>query len=134
MPLSKRSFGADWHLVAKGSAMSHIVLLDQFRFHHVMQETSGVALVFFSGPHCGACRHLRGVLQDCVASIGGLTVFEVDAGRDLALAQALNVFHLPSMFLYRDGQFHCQLHSEARPERLRAAIDAALARPAEEEP
>lgn len=114
--------------------MSPFPTLDQFRFHHVLEDTAGVVLVFFSGPHCGACRHLRRGLQEYLASIGGLTVFEVDAARDLALARAMNVFHLPSLFLYRDGHFHCQLHSEARVEKLRAAIDTALQRPPEEEP
>ena len=111
----------------------HIVQLDQFRFHHVLEATPGLALVFFTGPHCGACKVLRRVLADYAAT-QPVTVFEVDAERDLALAREFSVFHLPSMFLYVDGEYHCELHSEARAPAIAAAIEAALARPAEEAP
>ena len=63
-----------------------------------------------------------------------LQVFEVDAGEDLALTREFEVFHLPAMFLFRDGEYHCELHSEAQPQRLRAEIDEALAGSAQEAP
>jgi len=110
-----------------------IVRLDQFRFHHVLEETPGLALVFFTGPYCGACKVLRRVLADYLTT-RPVAVYEVDAERDLALAREFGVFHLPSMFLYQDGLFHCELHSEPRAPALDAAIAAARARPAEEAP
>jgi len=110
-----------------------IVRLDQFHFHHVLEETPGLALVFFTGPHCGACKLLRRVLADYLET-RPVSVFEVDAERDLALAREFGVFHLPSMYLYQDGFFHCELHSEPRAPALDAAIAAARARPAEEAP
>jgi thioredoxin-like negative regulator of GroEL len=108
--------------------------LDQFDYQHRLEVTRGPALVFFTGPHCGACRQLRQALVEYRATYGGIRLFEVDAERDLALARALSVFHLPSMFLYRNGEFHCQLHSPPLPHRLHQAIDRALRQPAEEEP
>ena len=111
----------------------HIVQLDQFRFHHELEDTPGLALVFFTGSHCGACKVLRRVLAGYVAD-ADIGVFEVDAERDLALAREFGVFHLPSMFLYVDGQYHCELQAEARAPAIAAAIDAALKRPAEEAP
>ena len=113
--------------------MSAIVQLDQFDFHHRLEETPGLALVFFTGPHCGACKVLRQVL-DGYAGAREIRVFEVDAEQDLALAREFGVFHLPSMFLYRDGAFHGELHSEPRPQALDAAIEALLGRPAAEAP
>jgi thioredoxin-like negative regulator of GroEL len=108
--------------------------LDQFDYQHRLEATRGPALVFFTGPHCGACRQLRQALVEYRAAHRGIRLFEVDAERDLALARALSVFHLPSMFLYRDGEFHCQLHSQPLPQRLHQAIERALDQPQEEEP
>lgn len=108
--------------------------LDQFDFHHRLDDTSGPALVFFTGPHCGSCRQLRQALSQLATTYRGIRLFEVDAERDTALARAFNVFHLPSMFLFLDGHFHCPLHSQPLPAALGRAIERALARPPEEEP
>lgn len=103
-------------------------------FHHRLAETPGVSLVLFTGPACGACKRLKQILAEQSALFADIHLFEVDAGRDMALTREFGVFHLPAMFLFRDGDYHCALHSEAQPQHLRVAIDAALARPAEEAP
>lgn len=103
-------------------------------FHHRLAETPGISLVLFTGPACGACKRLKQLLDGHPDLFADIHLFEVDAGRDMALTREFGVFHLPAMFLFRAGDYHCALHSEAQPERLRAAIDAALARPAEEAP
>jgi len=113
---------------------SVLARLDQFSFHHTLASTAGDVLVIFTGPACGACRRLKRVLEEYAQQFADLTLFEVDAGEDMALTREFEVFHLPSMFLFRDGQFHCELHSEAQPQRLRRAIDAAFAAPAQEQP
>jgi hypothetical protein len=58
----------------------------------------------------------------------------VDVQQSPALARALEVFHLPALFLYRDGHYHARLECEITPERLRTTIAAALTAPPEEEP
>ena len=108
--------------------------LGQFDLHHVLAETPGVSLIIFTGPACGACRRLKAVLAAEPQLFADIHLFEVDAQRDMALTREFAVFHLPAMFLYRDGEFHCELHSEAVPGKLRHAIDAALAAPAQEAP
>lgn len=108
--------------------------LDQFTFHHTLAATPGRALVIFTGPACGACRRLKTLLGSHAAEFADLQLFEVDAGEDLALTREFDIFHLPAMFLYRDGHFHCELQSEAQPQRLRRAIDNALAAPPQEQP
>lgn len=108
--------------------------LDQFEFHHRLAESTGTSLVIFTGPHCGACKRLKSVLQEAGNLFADVQLFEVDAQRDMALTREFGVFHLPAMFLFRDGEFHCELHSEALAPQLRAAIDQALALPAEEAP
>jgi len=109
-------------------------ILDQFRFHHVLAETPGTALVIFTSEGCGSCKHWRRFLTTYQDQHPGLSIFEVDAGRDLALAREFHVFHLPALFLFHDGQFHASLQSQALPDRLHAAIADALARPAQEAP
>lgn len=108
--------------------------LSQFDFHQRLNETPGVSLVMFSGAHCGACRHWRALLQQLVAEDAGLSLFEVDAGRDEALSREFEVFHLPTLFVFRDGEFHAPLQAEASPESLRRALAEVLAAPAEEAP
>lgn len=103
-------------------------------FHHRLAATPGVSLVLFTAPACGACKRLKQVVRERHDLFADVHLFEVDAERDMALTREFGVFHLPAMFLFRDGEYHCVLHSEAQAERLRAAIDAALAGPAEEAP
>jgi len=109
-------------------------LLDEFGFHHRLAETRGPVLVLFSGAACSACRAWKRLLADYLPERPALRLFEVDAERSLALTREFEVFHLPALFLYRDGRFHCRLQSEATRRALDAALEAALAAPAEEAP
>lgn len=111
-----------------------VTALSQFDFHHTLAATPGICLVMFGSVDCGACRHLKRVFAELAQASPELHLFEVDAQRDTALVREFEVFHLPSMYLYRDGQFHCQLHSPPTLEALRQHIALALAAPAQEAP
>lgn len=115
-----------------------IELLNEFDFHPRIAATPGIALVFFSGPNCASCRHLKALLQAEMShfrqQLGTLHVYEVRADKSMALVNEFDVFHLPSLFLYRDGRFHCALQSEANPAALIESINNALRQPAQEEP
>lgn len=112
--------------------------LDEFNFHSTMSEISGIGLVFFSGPHCASCHHLRDLLitenQQLVDHFALFNSFEIKADKAAALVNEFSVFHLPTIFLYYDGKFHCELHTEAHPQKISEAIVLALSKPAEEEP
>jgi thioredoxin 1 len=108
--------------------------LSQFDFHSRMADFRGATLVAFTSPGCGACRHLRLVLQQLRREEPDWRVFEVDAQREQALTNEFEVFHLPTIFLFLDGQYHCQLRAEARPGSILSATHAALQQPAEEAP
>lgn len=114
--------------------MAAIRRLDQFEFHHVLEAVPCSGLVIFTAPACGACRQLKLVLTQDAPLLPGLQLFEVDAERDLALTREFDVFHLPALFLYHDGRYHARIDAEARPQALRAALEAALAAPPEEAP
>ncbi len=112
--------------------------LDEFSFHQTLAETEGTSLVFFTGPHCASCHHLRDLLTNeyaqFVEHFTEFSAFEVKADKATALVNEFNVFHLPSMFLYQEGFFHCELQAQAHPRKLMEAIELALSKPAEEEP
>jgi thioredoxin-like negative regulator of GroEL len=112
--------------------MRRYITLHDHDYHQRLAATPGLGLVFFSSPECGACRRVEALLPDAAPEAARL--YKVDAQRDAALARAFDIFHLPDLFLYRDGQFHARLDCAVTPASLGRAIDAALAAPAQEEP
>jgi len=116
--------------------------LDEFNFHQTVSDSSGVFLVFFTGPHCASCHHLRDLFTNEIETIKThfsennlqFNVFEIKADKANALVNEFNVLHLPSLFLYQNGQYHCELQTQAHPQRIIEAIELALSKPAEEEP
>jgi thioredoxin-like negative regulator of GroEL len=111
-----------------------IAALDQFRFHHTLENTHGPALVVFTSVLCGACNMLREAMQGYGAAHPATAMFEVDAQRDQGLAEEFEVFHLPALFLYLDGRFHAEIHCEPTADGLAKAITAACGVPADEAP
>lgn len=114
-----------------GDALSR---LDEFDFHRRLAATPGPALVIFTGEGCASCRAWKQLLAAYHARHPGMALFEVDSGQALALAREFEVFHLPALFLFRDGHFHGALATEARLDALHAAIETVLAAPAQDAP
>lgn len=114
--------------------MSVLRPLDDFNFHHTLEDTDGTGLVLFSNEGCSACRSWKQLLTQQLPPAHGLTLFEVDAGHNPGLVREFEVFHLPSLFLYVKGRYQAAIHCEARPSALLAEIEAASRRPAEEAP
>ena len=112
--------------------------LDEFNYHQTLADSKGVGLVFFTGPHCGSCHHLRSLFlaenEQFISHFVDFNVFEIKADKATALVNEFNVFHLPTMFLYNEGQFHCNLQAQAHPQKIIDAIETALLNSAEEEP
>jgi thioredoxin-like negative regulator of GroEL len=102
-------------------------------FHACLAASPGMAVVLFSAPHCGACRAWKGLLPD---ALSGLThaLFEVDVSEATGVARCFGIFHLPTVYLYRDGRFHAELQCEARQAAIRQAVQSLLAAPAQDEP
>ncbi|MCG6967089.1 MAG: thioredoxin family protein [Chromatiaceae bacterium] len=108
--------------------------LTQFDFHARIAIMPGTTLVMFGSPACGACRHLRRVFREVGRLEPAWQLFEVDAETEPGLTNEFEVFHLPTVFLFRDGEFHCELEAEARPLGIVAATHAAMQQPAREAP
>lgn len=120
--------------IDENAAMTHARLLplDEASYHPRLAATPGVALVLFTSPTCGTCRVVERRLPEAAPARAAL--FKVDVQRATALARAFEVFHLPGLFLYRDGHFHARLDCEVSAPALAAALDRALASPPQEEP
>lgn len=98
-----------------------------------MQTTKGLAVVLFTAPHCGACRAWTHLLPAALADMN-VRFYDVDVGEATGLARYFDIFHLPTIYLYRDGRFHAQLQCEARGEVVRAAALALWEAAAQDEP
>jgi len=102
-------------------------------FHRNMATVSGVAVVQFSAPHCGACRAWKRLLPEALTGLVH-AFFEVDVSEATGVARYFGIFHLPTIYLYRDGRFHAELQCEARPEAIRQTAQSLLAAPPQDEP
>jgi thioredoxin 1 len=108
--------------------------LDQFNFHHLLADASGSAMVIFSGPACGSCRAWKQLLAEYQQRNPEIQLFEVDVERDQALAAEFSVFHLPALFLYRDGHYPAQVECEATRTTLDSTLAELLKQPPQELP
>jgi thioredoxin-like negative regulator of GroEL len=106
--------------------------LDEGRYHARLREVGGIALVIFGSQACGTCRVVERRLPE--AAPAATHLFKVDVQQATGLARGFDIFHLPTLFLYRDGHFHAALNCEVSAPALRAAMARALAGAAEEEP
>jgi thioredoxin 1 len=50
------------------------------------------------------------------------------------VARYFSTFHLPTVYIYRDGQFHAELQCEARRDSIRHAAPSRLAAAPQDEP
>ncbi len=62
------------------------------------------------------------------------SLYEVDVSEATGIARYFGIFHLPTVYLYRDGQFHAELQCEARQDSIRQAALRLLKAPAQDEP
>jgi thioredoxin-like negative regulator of GroEL len=103
-------------------------------FYSVLQDVTGVAIVFFTSTGCNSCRYWKALLEQLAEQRPALQVFEIDAEQSMGLAREYEVFHLPALFVFVNGQFHAPLQCEARLETIDHALDRLLAAPAQEAP
>lgn len=108
--------------------------LDDTDFYSVIQDTQGASIVFFSSEGCNSCRYWKALLDQLADTRPTLNLFEVDAQQSMGLAQEYEVFHLPSLFVFVNGQYHAPLQCEARLDTVDHALDKVLASPAQDAP
>ena len=108
--------------------------LTQFNLHHRVAESKAETLVYFSALGCASCRHLGSILALLHKKRPNWRIFEVDAQEDMALTQEFEVFHLPSLFLFYNGEYHQEIKCEASLSKIIQAIEQAIQEPAHEAP
>lgn len=107
--------------------------LTEGNYHARIASTSGNAVVLFSHAHCGSCRAWRRLLPEALS--GSVQhFFEVDVALDTGAARYFGIFHLPTIYLYRNGQFHAELQCAARSEAIQHTVASLFDLPAQEEP
>ncbi|MBX9404164.1 thioredoxin family protein [Pseudomonas baetica] len=93
---------------------------------------SGVSLVIFTSVGCASCRYAREVLPGFDLTVDRLCW--IDAGENGGLVARYQVFHLPALFVVRDGEFFGALHTRLTVDALNEALAQALVRISEELP
>jgi hypothetical protein len=92
----------------------------------------GVSLVIFNSVGCASCRFAREQLPRLDLAVDRLCW--IDAGNNGGVVERYQVFHLPALFLVRDGEFFGALKSRLTGTELNEAVGRALMKTAEELP
>ncbi|WP_434985103.1 thioredoxin family protein [Pseudomonas protegens] len=106
--------------------------LTDFDIDQQLLGLGGVSLVVFTSVGCSSCRWARARLPELELPIDRLCW--VDAGDNGGAVQRYQVFHLPALFVVRDGEFHGALQSRLTQQDLSESLRQALNRIPEELP
>lgn len=103
----------------------HLPTLHGLDIDRTLHTTPGAVLLVFTKPGCGACRALKAALA-AAGELEGLTAHEVDVVSAPALVDELDLYHLPAMWLFADGEPVTTIDAPPSPEQLRAALASAV--------
>ncbi|MGC5701119.1 thioredoxin family protein [Pseudomonas sp. NFXW11] len=106
--------------------------LTDFDIDQQLLGLGGVSLVVFTSPGCSSCRWARAQLPASGLAVDRLCW--VDAGDNGGAVERYQVFHLPALFVVRDGEFYGSLQSRLTPRELAEGLRQALNRMPEELP
>jgi hypothetical protein len=120
------------HLTSLLNSIVPSLELTDFDADRRLLELPGRSLLIFTSIGCASCRWARCELPGMHLPVDRLCW--VDAGNNGGLVQRYGVFHLPSLFLVRDGQFFGSLQSPLQATGLSAVLEQALERDPEELP
>ena len=93
---------------------------------------SGVSLVIFTSVGCASCRFAREQLPRLDLAVDRLCW--IDAGDNGGVVERYQVFHLPALYVVRDGEFFGAVQARLTRTELNAAVGLALSREPEELP
>lgn len=106
--------------------------LTDFDADRRLLELPGTSLVIFTSAGCSACRTARNRLPGMNLPLERLCW--IDAGDNGGLVERYEIFHLPSLFVVRDGAFYGELQSRLSEGELTHHIQLALQNPPDELP
>ena len=108
------------------------VELSDFDADRYLLDQPGVSLVIFTSVGCASCRFARQALPELGLPVERLCW--IDAADNGGLVQRYEVFHLPALFVVRDGEFYGALRSRLGLRELTDGLQQALMRIPEELP
>jgi thioredoxin 1 len=106
------------------SAKSEVVDLNEDNFSDVVSR-HGIVLVECWSPKCGGCRLLGPIFSRVAKRHVQLTFARIDTLSEEALTSSLEVFHTPTLILYRDGILLFKQAGNFTEERLEDIVDQA---------
>jgi hypothetical protein len=106
--------------------------LTDFDVDQQLLALPGVSLLIFTSVGCSSCRWARNHLPEQSLPIDRLCW--IDAEENGGAVQRYGVFHLPAVFVLRDGEFFGALRSRLLREEIIAGLDHALSGNPEELP
>ncbi|KQB52445.1 thioredoxin [Pseudomonas endophytica] len=86
----------------------------------------GTSLVVFTSTGCSSCRMAHNLLPNLQLPIDQL--YWIDAGENGGLVERYEIFHLPALFVVRDGAFYGQLNARLNQGELTRHIKLVLLR------
>ncbi|WP_150644138.1 thioredoxin family protein [Pseudomonas fluorescens] len=106
--------------------------LTDFDADQQLLAMNGVSLVIFTSVGCASCRWARQQLPGLDLTVDRLCW--IDAGDNGGVVERYQVFHLPALFVVRDGEFYGALQSRLTRNELNEGVRQALSRVPEELP
>lgn len=103
--------------------MNQLELTD-FDIDHQLLQLPGISLLIFTSVGCSSCRYARQQLP--TFELGLDRICWIDAEENGGAVARYEVFHLPALFVVRDGQFHGALRSPLTQSGIRLAVKQAL--------
>lgn len=107
--------------------------LTEGNYHARIARTSGKSVVLFTHAFCGSCRVWKHLLPEALSE-SVQHFFEVDVALETGAARYFGIVHLPTIYLYRNGQFHAELQCVAQIDAVQSTVARLFDLPAQEEP
>ncbi|VCU69665.1 hypothetical protein PIGHUM_01728 [Pigmentiphaga humi] len=98
--------------------------LDDGTADRFLLDARGTSLLVFTSDTCGNCRLARSHLPDM--NLPAERLCWIDAGRNQGLVERYEVFHLPALFVVRDGVFYGAVNAELAGWDIRRQMALAL--------
>lgn len=99
--------------------------LSDFDIDRQLLSLPGISLLIFTSIGCSSCRWARQHLPGQALPVQRLCW--IDAEENGGAVQRYGVFHLPAMFVVRDGQFYGALRSQISTDAIAAGLEQVLA-------
>ncbi len=98
---------ADAELITADAQVEGAIERRSGRFRELVEQSSGLVILDFWGPHCPPCRQLAPELEKVVlgnsATVSVVKV-DVEIAQNGPLASYFGIRKLPQMFLFKDGE------------------------------